>query len=133
MDGRVKPGHDRAKGKPDTEKDEDVSLELKRIVLFVADLDKQAAYYRDCLGLPVLEEREGWIEFDAGGCSIALHRGTRNPRLDFATAEPLDRMHGDLKARGVKLQEIKKDFLDRGHYCRGKDAEGNPFQISTGY
>ncbi|MDJ0935443.1 MAG: hypothetical protein QNI93_08600 [Kiloniellales bacterium] len=110
-----------------------MSLELKRIVLFVADLEKQAAYYRDGLGLPVLEEREGWIEFDAGGCSIALHRGARKSRLDFATAEPLDRMHGDLKSRGVKLQEIKKDFLDRGHYCRGKDAEGNPFQISTGY
>ena len=133
MGGRVKPGHDSEKGKSDTEKDEDVSLELKRIVLFVADLEKQAAYYRDGLGLPVLEEREGWIEFDAGGCSIALHRGARNPRLDFATAEPLDRMHGDLKSRGVKLQEIKKDFLDRGRYCRGKDAEGNPFQISTGY
>ncbi len=110
-----------------------MDLNLKRIVIFVADLDKQAAYYRDGLGLPVLEEREGWVEFDAGGCSIALHRGARNPRLDFATVEPLDRLHGDLKARGVKLQEIKEDFLDRGHYCRGRDAEGNPFQISTGY
>ena len=110
-----------------------MSLNLKRIVIFVQDLEKQAAYYRDRLGLPVLEEREGWYEFDAGGCSIALHRGARNPRLDFATAEPLGRLHGDLKARGVKLQEIKEDFLDRGHYCRGKDAEGNSFQISTGY
>jgi catechol 2,3-dioxygenase-like lactoylglutathione lyase family enzyme len=133
MDGRIKSGHDSEGWKPGIEKDECVSMNLKRIVIFVSDLDKQAAYYRDCLGLPVLEERKGWVEFDAGGCSIALHRGTRKPRLDFVTAEPLDRLHGDLKARGVKLREIKEDFLDRGHYCRGNDAEGNPFQISTGY
>ena len=110
-----------------------MSLELKRIVIFVSDLEKQSAYYRDRLGLTVLEEREGWIAFDVGGCAIALHRGTRKPRLDFAAAEPLEGVHDDLKARGVKLQEIKEDFLDRGHYCRGKDAEGNPFQISSGY
>jgi len=133
MDARIKSGHDRERRQLDVEEDDGVDLELKRIVIFVTDLDKQAAYYRDRLGLPVLEAREGWIEFDAGGCSIALHRGSRNPRLDFATAEPLERLHGDLKARGVKLGEIKKHFLDRGHYCRGKDAEGNAFQISTGY
>ena len=106
-----------------------MGLELKRIVLFAADLEKQAAYYRDRLGLPVLEEREGWVAFDAGGCSIALHRGTRKPRLDFVAAEPLDQVHDGLTARGVKLRAIKEHGL--GRYCRGNDAEGNPFQIST--
>ncbi len=110
-----------------------MSLTLKRIVLFVADLDKQASYYRDRLGLPVVEARKGWIEFDAGGCTIALHRGARKPRLDFAASEPLDRLRDDLQAKRVKLQEIKEDVLGRGRYCRGRDAEGNPFQISTGY
>ena len=85
------------------------------------------------LGLPVVEARKGWIEFDAGGCTIALHRGARKPRLDFAASEPLDRLRDDLQAKRVKLQEIKEDVLGRGRYCRGRDAEGNPFQISTGY
>ncbi|MDJ0942289.1 MAG: VOC family protein [Kiloniellales bacterium] len=98
-------------------------------MIFVSDLDKQAAYYRDRLGLTVLEEREGWVEFDAGGCSIALHRGRRKPRLDFVTTEPLDQVRDGLTIRGAKLQEIKQDALCR--YCRGRDAEGNPFQIST--
>ena len=44
-----------------------MSLELKRIVIFVSDLEKQSAFYRDRLGLTVLEEREGWIAFDVGG------------------------------------------------------------------
>ena len=60
-----------------------MTLKLQRIVLFVADLEKEAAFYREKLGLPVSEEREGWIEFDAGACRIALHRGKRKARLDF--------------------------------------------------
>lgn len=110
-----------------------MSLELKRIVLFVEDLEKQAGFYSDRLDLPVIEAREGWVEFDAGGCSIALHRGKRKPRLDLTASGSLEETRADLKAKGVKLRDLKEDALGRGSYCRGNDPEGNPFQISTGF
>lgn len=107
-----------------------MTLNLQRIVLFVADMDKEAAFYRDKLGLPVSEEREGWIEFDAGACRIALHRGKRKPRLDFETHTALQETCAELGDRGVRLGDIKPHPVHDLSVCGGKDPEGNPFRIS---
>lgn len=107
-----------------------MSLALQRIVLFVSDLEKEAAFYRDKLGLPVAEEREGWIAFDAGGCEIALHRGKRKARLDFESSEPLETACADLRARGLRLGEVKPHPSRDLTIVRGRDPEGNPYQIS---
>lgn len=107
-----------------------MTLELKRIVLFVSDLEKEAAFYRDKLGLTVSEEREGWIEFDAGSCRIALHRGKRKPRLDFTSAAALEATCETLRARGVRLGDIKPHPVHDLPFTGGKDPEGNPFRVS---
>ena len=107
-----------------------MSLKLQRIVIFVSDLEKEAAFYRDKMGLPVVEEREGWVAFDAGGCEIALHRGKRKARLDFESSEALAESYADLRARGVPLGEIKRHPSRELSIARGRDPEGNPFQIS---
>ncbi len=107
-----------------------MSLNLKRIVIFVSDFEKEATFYRDKLGLPVAEEREGWIAFDAGSCEIALHRGKRKPRLDFDSSESLDVTYERLRVRGVRLGEIKAHPSRDLGIARGRDPEGNPFQIS---
>ncbi|WP_282604981.1 VOC family protein [Pelagibius sp. Alg239-R121] len=107
-----------------------MTLRLERIVIFVSDLDKEAAFYRDKLGLPVCEEREGWVAFDAGSCEIALHRGKRKPRLDFATGEALENTYEQLRGRGVRLGEIKAHPVRDNSITRGRDPEGNPFQIA---
>ncbi len=107
-----------------------MSLKLQRIVIFVSNLEKEAAFYRDKLGLQVTEEREGWVAFDAGGCEIALHRGKRKARLDFESSEFLSEGYADLRARGVPLGEVKPHPSRELSIARGKDPEGNPFQIS---
>jgi catechol 2,3-dioxygenase-like lactoylglutathione lyase family enzyme len=50
-------------------------MELRIAMIFVKDLDRMTAFYRDGLGLRVLPEktREGWVELAAGNCSLALH------------------------------------------------------------
>ena len=107
-----------------------MSLNLKRIVIFVSDFEKEAAFYRNKLGLTVAEERDGWIAFDAGSCEIALHRGKRKPRLDFDSSENLKDTYERLRARGVRLGEIKAHPSRDLSIARGRDPEGNPFQIS---
>lgn len=107
-----------------------MTLDLQRIVLFVSDMEKEAAFYRDKLGLPVSEEREGWIEFDAGSCRIALHRGKRKPRLDFESGAALAETCAALRERGVRLGEIKPHPVHDLSVSGGKDPEGNPFRIS---
>ena len=103
-------------------------LRLKRIVIFVSDLEKQTIYYRDALGLGVIEERSGWIEFDTGGTPIALHRGAgRKPRLDFETDGDLVEARQELNERGAKLGAIGS--VGDVEHCCGKDRDGHSIQI----
>ena len=48
-------------------------MELGRAILFVKDLPRMTAFYRDTLGLTVASGSAGWVEFDAGPVSLALH------------------------------------------------------------
>lgn len=48
-------------------------MKLASVIVFTKDMDKMRAFYRDQLGLAILEDSEGWTKFDAGGCSVALH------------------------------------------------------------
>src|SRR5579862_5028568 len=110
-----------------------MELSLKRIVLFTPDMKRLATFYRDVLGLKVRLDEPGYKEFDAGGCSIVLHKGSsrvgaRPPKLSFWTAD-IAAARDVLIARGAKLGEIKAGAgLTR---CEGKDPDGNPFQLSS--
>jgi catechol 2,3-dioxygenase-like lactoylglutathione lyase family enzyme len=50
-------------------------MRLEQAMLFVVDMQGMTAFYRDVMGLrPVEETRlDDWVEFDAGGASLALH------------------------------------------------------------
>jgi catechol 2,3-dioxygenase-like lactoylglutathione lyase family enzyme len=107
-------------------------ISMRRIVLFTNDMPKMVAFYHEVLGLPLLKNEEGWKEFDADGCVVALHNGTsqvgrRPPKIGFwsrdvAAAREL------IVARGAKLSKLMSGGgLTR---CEGKDPDGNPFSIS---
>lgn len=42
-------------------------------IVFVRDMAKSIAFYRDLIGLPLRMESTHWSEFDTGGCTLALH------------------------------------------------------------
>jgi catechol 2,3-dioxygenase-like lactoylglutathione lyase family enzyme len=108
-------------------------LKLRRIILFTRDMAGMAAFYGDKLGLPLVTDDDGFKEFDAGGCRIALHNGAseigaRPPKIVFH-AEDVAAMREALLARGVKLGKLLSlGGLDR---CEAKDPDGNPIQISN--
>jgi lactoylglutathione lyase len=42
-------------------------------LIFVSDMAKSVAFYRDALGLPLRMESREWSEFETDGCTLALH------------------------------------------------------------
>jgi lactoylglutathione lyase len=43
------------------------------IIVFVSDMQRSTAFYRDTLGLPLKFTSPGWTEFNTGAITIALH------------------------------------------------------------
>lgn len=113
-----------------------MSLQMRRVILFVKDMTAMKNFYRDVLGLRVKgdpDDRE-WIELDAGGCAIGLHRGGRGhaergePKIVFGS-DDVAATRSRLIAQGARFGKVM-DF-DGLHLCEGKDPEGNVIQLSN--
>ncbi|MGA0604223.1 VOC family protein [Caulobacter sp. KR2-114] len=111
-----------------------MDLRLSRIILFTANLEAMTAFYRDVIGLAVVGREAGWVEFDAGGCAIALHAGrgrpgARPPKLAFHTPD-VAAARAALARRGMTtLGPVKSGaHID---LCDGADPDGNPIQLSS--
>jgi predicted enzyme related to lactoylglutathione lyase len=85
-----------------------LNLECSRIVLFVKDIRTVGAFYRDVLGLTqniTPDDPNGWLEFQAGAISIALHengvpnKAKRPPKITFY-AKDVSATRETLIARG---------------------------------
>jgi predicted enzyme related to lactoylglutathione lyase len=111
-----------------------VQLEIRRIIIFTADMTAMSAFYGQVLGLALLGSEEGWRDYDAGACRIALHNGVsapgkRPPKLVFF-AKDVGAARAALVRRGVKtLGKVKS--TGTFDMCDGKDPDGNAFQISS--
>jgi len=44
-------------------------------IVFVSDMKRAVAFYRDAVGLPLRFESPGWTEFATEGATLALHAG----------------------------------------------------------
>jgi catechol 2,3-dioxygenase-like lactoylglutathione lyase family enzyme len=118
-------------------------VELKRTIIFAKDLARMEAFYRDGLGLRPMPERaqDGWVELDAGACSLALHAIPRPLAERISITDP-PRARED---SAIKLTFVASDVAAaRAHLtahgavmgplrpwggCDGTDPEGNVFQI----
>jgi predicted enzyme related to lactoylglutathione lyase len=120
------PNHNRRR-------EDTMKLTMTRITIFTPNMERMTAFYRDVLGLTLRIDIKGYKEFDAGGCSIALHNGAsvpgrRAPKLVFP-AKDVPKLRAELVARGAKLGKV---MSGRGlTRCEGKDPDGNPFQLSS--
>ena len=107
---------------------------LTRIVLFVRDAASLAEWYQDVFGLTTKYDGldQGWIELDAGGsCTLALHtldgREPTHTEIAFAV-DNVEATRKELVGKGVDMHD---EVLTWRHYqyCKGKDPQGNIFQI----
>ena len=46
---------------------------MSQIIIYVYEMQRSVAFYRDILGLNLLSESNEWSEFDAGRSHLALH------------------------------------------------------------
>lgn len=113
-----------------------MTLKIRRIILFSKDMRKMSEFYREVIGLSVKEDasEDGWLEFDAGGCSLALHKSAkppiagRGPKVVFYCDE-VAKTRETLVKKGAKLGKPK--IFGSLHLCDGRDPEGNIFQLSN--
>ena len=114
-----------------------MTLELRRIIVFAADLKSLGAFYRDVLGLtlkPTPDDPRTWLEFHAGACSIALHNGGaveqngRPPKIVFYAAD-VKTTRAALNARGANFGRVITTELFE--FCNGTDPEGNALSLSS--
>ena len=48
-------------------------MRVNYAIVFVSDMKRSVAFYRDVLGLPLRFESPGWTEFATDGATLALH------------------------------------------------------------
>ena len=122
-----------------------MNLSLTRIVLYVQDVQRLTEFYRDVLGLRVVEElKDEWTVLQAGHCQLGLHRVGKafrvadasswrvnsNAKLVMTVHEDLETLRGELIAKGVPMRAIKSYPGFTGLLCDGTDPEGNVFQLA---
>lgn len=113
---------------------------INLVYLYVRDLDRSIAFYRDLLGLPLVrDERDAhWAEAKLpGGVRFALHlasprgggpcaRSAHEPepgsvKIDFETAD-IDAAIARLRAAGVSVGEAMREYW--GSVVEVQDPDG---------
>jgi lactoylglutathione lyase len=91
-------------------------VRVNYVIVFVSDMNRAVAFYRDTLGLPMRFESPGWSEFATEGATLALHAGE----------EPSTEASGSLDGRpgqcrpGLSvpdLDEFHKRMVERSVRC----------------
>jgi predicted enzyme related to lactoylglutathione lyase len=113
------------------------ALSIARVILYVKDVAKVAAFYQRYLGLSRLPgSTDGWIELSAarGECTIALHKASAAQKsgaamkLVFGVADVASFKRAK-EEDGLRFGVIH--HVDGIAFANAKDPAGNSIQISN--
>jgi lactoylglutathione lyase len=83
------------------------STRLAYVMVFVADMKRSVAFYRDQLGLKLRFASPGWSEFETGDTILALHPAGRENKAGTSeigfTVQNLNAFYEARKAAGVSF------------------------------
>ena len=87
-------------------------MKLSYAIVFVSDMSKSVAFYRDVIGLPLRFESPHWTEFATEGATLALHASEGPGTKDDPEKVPAGRCRpgfrvGDLDAFHKRMVEMK--------------------------
>jgi lactoylglutathione lyase len=116
-------------------------MRLNYAIVFVSNMSRSVAFYRDVVGLPLKFESPGWSEFNTDGATLALHAskavvgGPLSEDLPAGHCRPgfsvpdLDAFHRRMVASDVRcLQEPKTTFGAR--IAQYVDPDGLTISVS---
>jgi len=98
-------------------------MRLSYAIIFVSDMQRSIAFYRDVLGLPLRFESPHWTEFATEGATIALHQseaaGTREDPLEVPSGRcrpgisvpDLDAFHKRMESLSVTCVQAPKEVF----------------------
>jgi catechol 2,3-dioxygenase-like lactoylglutathione lyase family enzyme len=83
------------------------------LIVYVNDVEKSAAWYKEKLGIPARHVEKGWGELETAGFTLALH-GSEKPVAKLPETAPtvvfsvddVRGAHAALKAAGVAASEL---------------------------
>src|SRR5260370_711139 len=78
------------------------------IIVFVSDMQRSTAFYRDTLGLPLKFTSPGWTEFNTEAITIALHMTGGETSAQKQSLPPPGNAH--IAFMGVGLQSAYKEL-----------------------
>jgi lactoylglutathione lyase len=122
-------------------KAEEGKSSVRVAIVFVSDMTRSVAFYRDAIGLPLRFESPGWTEFSTDGATLALHQADA-PRAEVVASHPsaghcrpglnvpdLDAFHARMSERDVPCVQPPKDVFG-ARIAQYRDPDG--LTISVG-
>jgi catechol 2,3-dioxygenase-like lactoylglutathione lyase family enzyme len=110
-----------------------MKLAMRRVILFVKDVEGMAEFYEGKLGLKLIGREKGFVDLDAGAVRLALHSaGAAKPgrtKICFYV-DDVPAVRTALVKRGVRMGKDSGGGAGL-KLCDGKDPEGNAFQLSN--
>ncbi len=117
-------------------------MRINYSIVFVSDMARSVAFYRDVIGIPLKFESPGWTEFVTDGATLALHKSDGSASdADTQQAEPagscrtgfqvpnLDEFHERMVKNNVQCaQEPTETFGAR--IAQYVDPDGMVFSVS---
>jgi lactoylglutathione lyase len=117
-------------------------MRIQYAIVFVSDMRRSTAFYRDTLGLPLRFDSPGWTEFATEGATLALHAAeAADSRTGGADETPagqcqpgfgvadLDAFHRRMTEHGVACIEAPKSIFG-ARIARYRDPDGLAISVS---
>ena len=114
-------------------------------IVFVSDMDKSIAFYRDVLGFSPTHQSQKWTECDVGGITLALHLADAADQSHAHTHEAmptghcqigltvpdLNAFHAEMVARALPFRSRRRKNISGG-WRSTPIRMGCPFSVFRG-
>jgi predicted enzyme related to lactoylglutathione lyase len=105
-------------------------MRLEEVVVYVEDMARATAFYRDVLGLEPSYESPYWTTFQTGVCTLALHSGGVAPPDPTFVVDDVEAVRARLAAAGVEVTEVREPTPGLRVFDL-RDSEGNRLSIES--
>ncbi len=82
-------------------------MRVNYAIVFVSDMKRSVAFYRDVIGLPLKFDSPEWSEFATDGATFALHRSEAAPSSQDETELPAGRCRPGLSVSNLDAFHLR--------------------------